>query len=152
MDSLVDLRKITIYKIRNEKTDRSYVGATYNGFFGRLAQHVGRLERGDHPNSKFQKEWSESKITDWDFKILEYGVTQQDAKKREEFWIKVCGGLNIMPKSNRERRQEKNMYIALDLKDKNMTYRDIAKSHGVSLGSVARVAHMFELRRRYDLV
>lgn len=146
-----DLRKIIIYEIRNRITGLSYIGATYNGFFGRVGQHFNRLINDKHVNKIFQKEWNKSDITDWSIRILEYNIPQGHGKEREEYWIKKRGGLNIMPKSCHQLRLEKYLKIALDLKG-DLTYRQIAEKNNVALGTISRVARKFKMSRRYNTI
>ena len=139
---LEDIRKTVIYEMQNRITKQSYVGATYNGFFSRIGQHVNKLIKGAHCNKRFQSEWNRSDITDWDIRILEYDILQDRTKEREEYWINRRGGINIQLKSSHQLRQEKYFKIACDLHD-GLTYRQIAKKRGVALGTVGNVARKF---------
>ena len=145
-----DLRSAIIYEIRNLKTKESYVGATLNGFFQRLNQHWRELINATHYNKKLQESWNNCEITDFAFRVLEYGINPDDQHERETFWIRKRGALNIEKKSGKRIRTEKYWRIAQDIHKGKMVYRQIAVKHGVSLGRVARVADRFKMSRKYQ--
>lgn len=146
-----DLRRNIIYEIKNINTGNSYIGTSFNGFFARLGQHINVLLKNEHFNKKLQKEWNESDFCDWSFRILEYDISQQSAKSKEEFWIKKLGSLNLHKKSCKEIREEKMLHIALDLR-RGLSYRKIAEEHGVALGTVGGIAKKFDLCRRKNSI
>lgn len=58
-----------VYQYTHLETGKVYIGSTVNGY-GRFIQHTSALERGDHPNRKFQKAFDQSPLFEVEFSRL----------------------------------------------------------------------------------
>ena len=74
-----------LYKIKNHKTNRVYVGSTYN-FEGRRDSHLSKLKSKAHHSYKLQKDWCEYDETDFSFYIVKHlgRVYKEELLKAEE--------------------------------------------------------------------
>ena len=74
-----------LYKIKNHKTNRVYVGSTTN-FEGRRDTHISQLKSKTHHSYKLQKDWCKYDETDFSFYIVkDLGrVSLQELHKAEE--------------------------------------------------------------------
>jgi len=58
-----------LYKIKNHKTNRVYIGSTVN-FEGRKDSHISQLNSKTHHSYKLQKDWNKYDETDFSFYIV----------------------------------------------------------------------------------
>jgi group I intron endonuclease len=58
-----------LYKIKNHKTNRVYIGSTVN-FEGRKDSHISQLKSKTHHSYKLQKDWNKYDETDFSFYIV----------------------------------------------------------------------------------
>ena len=74
-----------LYKIKNHKTNRVYVGSTTH-FEGRRDSHISQLKSKTHHSYKLQKDWCKYDETDFSFYIVKYlgRVTKEEVLKAEE--------------------------------------------------------------------
>ena len=74
-----------LYKIKNHKTNRVYVGSTTN-FEGRRDTHISQLKSKTHHSYKLQKDWCKYDETDFSFYIVkDLGrVSFEELHKAEE--------------------------------------------------------------------
>jgi hypothetical protein len=138
-----DIRTATIYQIVNRKTRENYIGSTRNRVATRWNYHLDKLKRGIHELRQFQEAWDRSKMTDWDFRILEISVPMEDQFEKELKWQDklhpTIGDRTYWHRTVHNDKKEK----VLNLLRKGRTYRSISKEHGVSLGWITTVKHKY---------
>lgn len=138
-----DIRAVTIYKIHNGSTGKSYIGSTRNGIFRRWRQHVERLNKNKY-SGDFQEDWNKYNIDVWTFSVLETGVALEEQYSREQHWIDFYAKENKYNVGRFASRANKYLKILEMLAD-GLTYFQIRDALGVSIGTICNV------RKRYKL-
>jgi len=62
-------KNIGIYWIRNEITNKRYIGGS-TSVKETLINHKNLLKRGEHPNAPLQEEYNKCNLDDFEFKII----------------------------------------------------------------------------------
>lgn len=94
-----------IYEIHNITNDKRYIGQTQN-LYQRQCSHIGKLNRGQHPNKHLQRAWNKYSAENFEFNVLEYCDVEY-LNEREVYWINFfksdsCGyNIRLDPFSNR---------------------------------------------------
>lgn len=138
-------RTVTIYQIFNRVTGKCYVGSSLNGPHARWTDHVKRL-RGGYHNAKFQAAWNEHGPTAWDFRILEEDIPGELQYEKEQEWFnKFDCEYNGTDKIVKMARRDDKIKQVLELLKEDLTYREISKRTGMSIGYVSNVKAKYEL-------
>lgn len=82
--------KCYIYKIINKITGQKYVGQTTN-FSRRKTDHIQKLRKNIHPNSKLQSSWNKYGENNFYFEKIEYFLSKKDLDLKEKEHIKKEG-------------------------------------------------------------
>lgn len=137
-------RSASIYKIVNRATNDTYVGSTILDPPTRWSRHYRLLVRGENSGCRLlQKAWNVSKITDWDFSVLETDIYPEEKLDREQFWVdELKPSLNSI-KPNIFKIKKELDYKIFELLNKRIKYRDIGRQLGCSIGKITNV------KRRY---
>lgn len=75
-----------IYKIKNIKTNKCYIGQTIRSFTLRWWEHIKTLSSED----KFHKELKSTNIIDWEFGVIEVfdkNIPKELLTEKEKYWI-----------------------------------------------------------------
>jgi len=97
------MRKIGIYKIKNNKNDKVYIGSS-NNMERRFKDHARLLENNKHYNKYLQNAWNKY---DFFFEIIEIVESEDILNEREQSWMDFYNsydreyGYNIAPKADR---------------------------------------------------
>lgn len=95
-----------IYRIRNVKDNKIYVGSSVNLTRRWRYHHLGRLRRNTHWNPHLQSAWNRDGESSFLFEVLEK-VSSENLLVREQHWLdstNCCDrniGYNISPKADR---------------------------------------------------
>jgi hypothetical protein len=134
---------VAIYQISNEITGQCYIGSS-SRVISRWGWHLKKLQAGHHNNS-FQKEWNNSQLQDWSFRILSVVPKAKRSEEEHKFFLLHRPELN----------GDRNRFTCIIHKDINcgailqdihngLVYREISKKYNVSLGTISNI------RRKYD--
>jgi len=89
-----------IYKIKNKKENKVYIGQTTQYCTFRWYQH---FSSSSSSMTKFHEKINKTKITDWEFEVIEIiekksNISKSDSKlfinKREQYWINYYDSIN----------------------------------------------------------
>ena len=83
-----------IYKIRNKRNDKYYVGRTVNCFSARWTNHRGQLRNNKHSNRILQQAWNKYGEDAFEFIVLE-DLSHKSVKyihAIEQWWLRYCKG------------------------------------------------------------
>jgi hypothetical protein len=138
-----DVRTVTIYKIYNGSTGKSYIGSTRNGVFNRWRIHVENLNNNKY-SGDFQDDWNKYNIDVWVFSILETDVILEEQYSREQHWIDLYVKENKYNTSNFVSRATKYRQI-LEMLSSGATYFQIRDTLGVSIGTISNVKTRYRL-------
>jgi group I intron endonuclease len=138
-------RTVTIYQIFNRITNKCYIGSTLNSPLLRWKDHIKRLTFGYH-NTKFQTAWNEYGITSWDFRIIEENIPEHLQFEKEQEWFdKFDCVYNGTDKIQRLHMKNNKITQVLLLIREGVTYREISKQTGMSLGYITKTNQKYEL-------
>jgi group I intron endonuclease len=146
MESIIrvqDVRTVTIYKIHNGSTGKSYIGSTRSSVFSRWKRHVENLNNNKY-SGDFQDDWNKYNIDVWVFSILEIGVILEEQYSREQHWIDFYVKENEYNTNKFVSRATKYRQI-LDMLSSGATYFQIRDTLGVSLGTISNVKKRYRL-------
>jgi group I intron endonuclease len=86
-NSLKDLEKIGVYKIKNLVNKKVYIGSTKKSFLSRFSTHYYKLKTGNHKGYLYlQNSVIKYGIENFEFEILEI-CKSEECLEREGFWI-----------------------------------------------------------------
>lgn len=123
-----------IYQIEFGK--HRYVGQTISGCCRRWQQHITKLESGCHHNHHLQGFYDENELRGILFSVLESGVKKKKLDQRELRWNEELEAVSAKPWKAVKKRKQKAVLGAID---SGMTYREISKSFGISLGAISQI-------------
>jgi hypothetical protein len=138
-----DVRTVTIYKIHNGSTGKSYIGSTRSSVFNRWRRHVENLNNNKY-SGDFQNDWNKYNIDVWVFSILETDVILEEQYSREQHWIDFYVKENEYNTNKFVSRATKYGQI-LDMLSSGETYFQIRDALGVSLGTISNVKKHYRL-------
>ena len=107
----------------------------------RWSRHIVMLRQGKHHNKRLQEAFRAVGMCGLSFSVLESGIPLDDLDQREAYWTERFESVNKMPmvRIKAKRREDIVQMIV-----KGMTYRDIAKAVGVSLGTVGGIGKRYK--------
>ena len=143
MKDLIDIRNVTIYKIRNGSTGKSYIGSTRKNVFKRWAQHIKNLNENKYFGD-FQSDWNKYNIDVWSFSILEIGVRLDEQYYREQHWIDFYVKENQYNTNKFVSRATKYRKI-LEMLAGGAGYYQIRDTLNVSVGTICNVNKRYKL-------
>lgn len=86
IDNLETLDLVGVYRIKNIKTNKFYIGSTIDSFRMRLKAHKEALNRGSHKNKYLQNAWNKYGAEAFVFEIVE--VCEKDnCREREQYYL-----------------------------------------------------------------
>lgn len=74
-----------IYRIRNKRNGKVYIGSTRRSIRIRLEEHISRLDSGTHPNYLLQLDWDAYGYKAFAFEIME-NTDPLQTETRELYW------------------------------------------------------------------
>lgn len=139
-----------IYRIRNIKTNKVYIGQTTDKFINRYNSHLNRLNRKHHSNKKLQYDWDYYGEDSFLFEIVEVECEPEIVSELEKYYIskaksseygcynKKPGGEKIILTDDGIKRVSKYMSNRVISEDTKQKLRDI------NTGSNSPVSHLTE--------
>lgn len=82
-----------VYKITNILNNKSYVGYTRFSIDKRWKQHIHRSSKRN-VNAKFDNALRKYDVSNWKTEVLEEGLTVQESKVKEQFYINLFDSYN----------------------------------------------------------
>ena len=80
-------KTILIYRFRNIKNDKCYIGVASN-YHTRQQRHWNHLSKGNHHSQKLQRSYDKHEKENFIFEIIEDNIeTLEEAFKKEIYWI-----------------------------------------------------------------
>lgn len=131
-----DKRTVTIYRIYNRITQKSYIGSSKNGLVARWNTHIKKLQANEYPGD-FQKDWNTHGITAWDFSVLEECIPLSEQFNRESYWIHKYGEYNALKLKLVETAK------VVELLKEGRTFRDIQYATDVCLGTIHNIKRKY---------
>ncbi len=83
-----------IYGIKNKVNSKYYIGQTIN-LPGRKSRHIRLLRKNEHHSKYLQNSWNKYGEENFTFEIIEEGLSLEDVKERETYWIQKIGNYNM---------------------------------------------------------
>lgn len=126
----------SVYQIHNRQTGDCYIGSTSGMPGSRWPTHIRLLRAGRHHSEPLQQAWNESKIGDWDFRLLEVDIPVEQQSVREAEWLRKlrpCYNVDAKPKLKKNAAE---IETVLTLRKQGKTLRHIATVTEKSLGWV----------------
>lgn len=138
---------IGIYKIRNLKTNRFYIGASRN-IAKRIENHLSKIKNLNHPNYLIQTDAENYGRESFSFEIVEY-CNGKNIFEREKFYINTLQPqYNTLQKNN---RKLKRLLLDIDA-DLHTEIRTTAAENGISIKKyvLRAVVNQMKKERTYE--
>lgn len=155
------MKKIScIYRIRNLKNDKCYIGSTIN-FTQRKNNHKYKLRNNRHPSSILQNAWNKHGELSFIFEIVENIEDEKFLIDREQFYldhlrpkynIRTIANANIgIESSRRKLSKEIVSKIRQDYTDSKNNYSYYSQLYNVDVSTIMRIIRN-EIYRNPDYV
>jgi hypothetical protein len=77
-----------VYRIRNRRNEKAYIGSTKYAIYLRVQEHIKELSAGTHHNHLLQKDWDRYGPTAFVFEVMENVDDLLRLEERELYWQK----------------------------------------------------------------
>lgn len=147
-----DMEVGRIYIIRNTENDKVYIGQTIHELGLRLAQHKRRAATIDNKYRKLYNAMNKYGVDKFYIDLVEDGIPIDELNDKEMHYILVynsfeCGYNSTAGGDSKAIYKEEDICLIKNLLSRGETYIAIAKTFGVNVMTIQRLAHSLGFRK-----